>query len=86
MVKLVYDKGGCVGCPKEWGCLGASCPHCWETVMVCDECGEECDELFCHEGETSYQLCESCFDDTIIHITIDNAEDYIEEREDFADE
>ena len=79
MVKIKYDKGGCVGCPKEWGCLGAGCPYCWETILICDKCGEQGDELICLEDETGYHLCEDCFEKSIVRITYDNARDFVKE-------
>ena len=78
MVKLVYDKKNCVGCPPYMGCLGQMCPHCWETVMKCDVCGEEVDELYRWDGD---DMCDDCFKEEIekIRITYDNCEDFINE-------
>lgn len=77
MVKLVYDKRNCVGCPPEMGCLGRDCPQCYETVMRCDVCGKETRDLYRWDGDVD--LCENCFDEKIekIHITYDNCEDFI---------
>ena len=83
MIKLVYDKGNCVGCPPEMGCLGLACDMCYETKMICDICKEEVEDLYVVEGE---QMCENCFNENIInnypHITIDNVGDYAEDDAD----
>lgn len=73
MVKLEYDKGGCVGCPADWGCLGRNCPHCWETIMICDVCEQESDELYRFD-DTDY--CEECKDKLFTRISFYNVEDY----------
>lgn len=78
MVFKKYDKGGCVGCPPGIGCLGNSCPQCWDTIMECDCCGDHVDELHIFERE---QLCNECFMRTLTdmypHITNNNAERYV---------
>lgn len=78
MIKLVYDKGNCVHCPPEMGCMGRECPQCWEFRMTCDRCQHETEELYKVDDE---QMCGDCFDtfiaETYPHITYDNAEDYI---------
>lgn len=85
MIKLVYDKGNCVGCPPEMGCMGRYCPQCWEHRMYCDVCKEEVDELW-RDLDTNVDLCEDCRDSRYAHITIDEADDYITDNcEDFAD-
>jgi len=78
MIKLVYDKGGCVGCPPEMGCLGRACSMCWDTIMVCDQCGEEVDDLYRNEDG---DFCEDCMRNLFIHIDINNAGDYCVESE-----
>ena len=49
----------CVGCPKELGCMGNTCPNRNVTHYDCDSCGEELnsDELYDYEGE---MLCSKC--------------------------
>lgn len=74
MVIVKYDKSGCVGCPSNLGCLGTGCPQCWETIMECDKCGEEVDELFRLDD---VDLCEDCLKSSCIEITVDNCEHYI---------
>lgn len=74
MVKIIYDKGGCVGCPTEMGCLGSMCPYCWELIMTCDMCHEEGDKLY--RGEDGIDYCEECRDKLFVCITPDNAGDY----------
>lgn len=72
MVTKIYDKGGCVGCPTYMGCLGASCPYCWEYQMICDKCGEEVDELLYSDDDPSYQICKDCLDEMYHKIEWDN--------------
>lgn len=31
----------CVGCPRETGCIGFSCPYINVERFYCDECGQE---------------------------------------------
>lgn len=45
----------CVDCGLP--CLHEACPHYSVTVLICDGCGDEVDELYDVDGE---QLCESC--------------------------
>lgn len=78
MVKRVYDKGGCVGCPTEMGCLGEFCPYCWEYHIYCDSCGREVDEVT-RIDDTDY--CEECAKSIITRIDYDNCELYVEEGE-----
>ena len=86
MVKLIYDKTNCVGCPPEMGCMGRACPQCWETHLYCDVCKAEVDELW-RNIETEEDLCEDCRDNKYAHIDLDDAEDYITDNcEDFGDE
>lgn len=46
----------CVGCPKEMGCLGDSCPNRNVPHYSCDECGDEGD-IYEYEGQ---HYCASC--------------------------
>ena len=75
MIKLVYDKGNCVWCPPEMGCLGMACDMCYETLLKCDECGEETSELY--RDNNAKDFCESCMKKLFRCITIDNAGDYL---------
>lgn len=83
MIKRVYDKGGCVGCPTEWGCLGRFCPQCWEIKICCDICGKEVEEVTRIDG-TDY--CNKCTDGVITHIDYDNADDYINGMDNCSDD
>lgn len=49
----------CVGCPKDMGCMGSSCPHRNVKVTYCDCCGGEIDRDYIYNvnGE---DLCEDC--------------------------
>ena len=80
MIKLIYDKGNCVGCPPEMGCMGKDCPQCWETHLFCDICKEEVDALFRGKA-TGIDACEDCRDAAYTYITIDNAGDFIDESD-----
>lgn len=53
-MKKIFDE--CVGCPKEIGCLGDTCPNQNVARFYCDECGEE-EILYIHDGE---ELCQEC--------------------------
>lgn len=46
----------CVGCPKEMGCLGESCPNRNVVRFYCDRCGFE-EKLYYYGDE---ELCEEC--------------------------
>lgn len=51
----------CVGCPKEIGCFGMSCPNRRVPHYYCDgkDCGKEFEpsELYDYDG---YMLCKDC--------------------------
>lgn len=38
---MIRYENECVGCPKEIGCLGDSCPNISVPHLYCDDCGEE---------------------------------------------
>lgn len=80
MIKLVYDKGNCVDCPPEMGCMGRACPQCWETHMFCDVCKQEADDLW-RDNETDKDMCEECRDKQYIHIDFSNAGDMTDETD-----
>ncbi len=46
----------CVGCPKELGCMGNSCPYKNVTRFYCDRCGDEA-TLYYYEDK---ELCADC--------------------------
>ena len=48
----------CVGCPKEMGCLGESCPNRHVTRFYCDKCDCETD-LYYYDGQ---ELCIDCIE------------------------
>ena len=52
----------CVGCPKEMGCLGDSCPNKNVPVLICDICGCEVDELWEHDGK---EYCFECLQEEL---------------------
>lgn len=49
----------CVGCPKEIGCFGMSCPNRRVPHYYCDECQDEFEtsELYDFYGD---MLCKDC--------------------------
>lgn len=60
----------CIGCPKEMGCLGSSCPYVNVPVDYCDDCGFEGAE-YKIDGEDYCEDCakkylKSAFDDLTI--------------------
>lgn len=54
---MIAYENECVGCPKEMGCLGSSCPNRNVEHLYCDRCGDDCEVLYDVDGE---QLCEEC--------------------------
>lgn len=74
MILRKMDKGGCVACPPEMGCLGSACPMIYEVQMRCDICNCVAEELYRVDG---VDMCESCFDNTYTHITELNCCDYM---------
>lgn len=49
----------CVGCPHERGCLGEACRYRNVPVLVCDECGDECEEGELRECDGE-EICMAC--------------------------
>ena len=61
---MITEENGCVGCSDVRGwCAGDSCPNRHIPVYICDNCGEECDELY--RDDNGQELCEECFKDVI---------------------
>lgn len=56
---MITYEDECVGCPREMGCLGSSCPYQDVPHYFCDECDEEYDvkELYDYDG---VMLCADC--------------------------
>ena len=58
---MIIHESGCVGCPKEMGCLGDSCPNRNVTIYTCDDCENEVslgyEDLYEYDGK---QLCLGC--------------------------
>lgn len=77
MITKVYDKGGCVGCPPEIGCMGKACPQCWKYIITCDMCKRQTNDVWRVDG---VDLCQDCmfFHPEIVHINYDNCEDFAE--------
>lgn len=55
---MVRTESGCVGCGRP--CWGTACPYYRVTVLECDRCHNEVDELYEVDGE---DLCEDCLKD-----------------------
>lgn len=71
---MIKYKNGCVGCPKEIGCLGTSCPYINVKHLYCDSCQDDVECLYEYNGE---QLCQSCLLKEFPKLEIDN-DDYLE--------
>lgn len=54
---MIKVEDGCIGCPKDIGCIGAACPYQNETHLYCDHCGEEVEKLRDFGDE---EWCEKC--------------------------
>lgn len=65
---MVYKEKQCVGCPSELGCMGEGCPNRNISVLVCDDCGEEVDELYV--GNDGGQYCDKCVLDYLEKVKI----------------
>ncbi len=52
---MKYYEDLCVGCPKEMGCIGDSCPQKNVPVFECDGCG---DDATIHIDD--YDFCDEC--------------------------
>lgn len=69
---MIEFEDGCVGCPREMGCLGRACPDRKIPRMYCDECGEECSQLYWLDGE---QYCADCVIDKLEKVDVNEVED-----------
>ena len=64
---MIKCENECVGCPKEMGCMGDSCPNRNVKHLYCDKCGDDVEELYNFLGE---ELCEQCLLKTFEKITL----------------
>ena len=85
MIRIEND---CVGCPKEMGCLGSSCPYRDVPHYYCDECGEEISCLYALQsvwsgGISDEFYCEECILD---YITTDIIDAFFEQDNLYEDE
>lgn len=53
---MIRYENECVGCPREIGCLGGSCPNRNVVHYYCDHCGCE-DKLYHYDNG---EICEEC--------------------------
>lgn len=58
----------CVGCPKEMGCRGDSCPYKNVPHFICDKCEDEVDTLYNFDGR---QMCEACIKECFTQVKDD---------------
>ena len=65
---MIKYENKCVGCPKEMGCMGDSCPNRNVKHLYCDKCGDDVEELYNFLGE---ELCEECLLKTFEKITLE---------------
>lgn len=78
MIKLI-TVDNCVGCPQ--GCIHCGKWHEQEVeALICDSCGEECDELYDDSDDSGDQLCKECLLKGYKVIDWDNAYDFADER------
>lgn len=68
---MIEFEDGCVECPREMGCLGITCPNRKILHMYCDECGEECSQLYWFDGE---QYCADCVIDKLDKVEVNEYE------------
>ncbi len=54
---MIIYKDECVQCPPEKGCIGRICPYRNVPHYICDECGDDVEELYKFEGD---ELCLDC--------------------------
>lgn len=62
----------CVDCGLP--CMGKNCPYKDVIHIICDECGDECREVYDVDGE---HLCENCLLEAFPVINEDNAREMI---------
>lgn len=77
---MVKYENECVGCPKEMGCIGSSCPYVHVPHYYCDDCESE-DDKFYHFyfgwGEDTDKIyCREC---VLNHITTEMIDAYFEQ-------
>ena len=54
---MIRFENECVGCAREMGCLGSSCPYACVAHLFCDHCKAEVDTLYHFDGE---EWCADC--------------------------
>ena len=66
---MIRYENNCYGCATEsYPCIGDSCPNRHVPVFVCDECGDEVDDLYEYGSE---QLCADCVLERLDKVSID---------------
>ena len=62
---MITYEDQCVGCPQ--GCINCGRKH--SLVLICDDCGDECEELW--YGEDGKQYCECCITSHLEKVEVD---------------
>ena len=52
-----YEDECCDCAVPSYPCLGSSCPNRHVKHLYCDDCGEDAEELYKHDG---MELCKDC--------------------------
>jgi len=66
---MIKYENQCVGCPPERGCMGESCRNRNVPVMICDDCGDECQELY--YGTDGQEVCNVCLKHHVDKVVIE---------------
>lgn len=66
---MIKYENQCVGCPPERGCMGESCRNRNVPVMICDDCGDEVQDLW--YGNDGNQYCKYCITGYIEKVVIE---------------
>lgn len=64
---MIRHESDCVDCGKP--CMGTACRHYRITILECDKCHEEADELY--YGESGKQLCANCALEELEKVEVD---------------
>ena len=66
---MIRYENNCCGCATEsYPCIGDICPNRHVPVFVCDECGEDVEDLYEYGSE---QLCADCVLERLDKVSID---------------
>jgi len=65
---MIEYRNECVGCPPEI-CCGASCSKLSVRVMICDDCGDEVQDLW--YGNDGNMYCKYCITGYIDKVVVE---------------